>query len=218
MTVLLSECFVNSCLIIPIITTSCGMTGQSRLRTVTGCMSCRRRRKKCSEEKPSCDACTRLQLPCVYQVLRDSPVKPVQDYVQPIRLRSNVLRTADWKVAEASVSECPMPINKLFATSSDLISQVSTEDNVSCEVLLAEGFQNDWHIALSSVAERKAIWSDVTKIDDLLHATGHGRVARLVFIWYFLLISQVWDPKFLVNTLTVVGHRRSPTKTTVGFA
>jgi hypothetical protein len=33
-----------------------------RLRTKTGCISCRRRRKKCDELKPKCNACERLKL------------------------------------------------------------------------------------------------------------------------------------------------------------
>ncbi|PGH26847.1 hypothetical protein AJ80_01428 [Polytolypa hystricis UAMH7299] len=37
-----------------------------RLRTKTGCQQRRRRRKKCDETRPTCQACTRLRLPCTW--------------------------------------------------------------------------------------------------------------------------------------------------------
>lgn len=35
-----------------------------RLRTSTGCIECRRRKKKCTEQKPKCAACLRLGFDC----------------------------------------------------------------------------------------------------------------------------------------------------------
>ncbi|GME31415.1 Fungal Zn binuclear cluster domain containing protein [Neofusicoccum parvum] len=46
-----------------------------RLRTKTGCLTCRKRRKKCDERKPSCQTCARLQLDCRW----DDPDGPVRD-------------------------------------------------------------------------------------------------------------------------------------------
>ncbi|KAK9474317.1 uncharacterized protein V1510DRAFT_401405 [Dipodascopsis tothii] len=48
----------------------------SMSRTRTGCWSCRLRRKKCSEEKPNCKVCLRLNIQC-YQY---SPQKP--DFIE----------------------------------------------------------------------------------------------------------------------------------------
>lgn len=39
---------------------------QKKSRSVTGCLSCRRRRKKCDESRPSCKACSRNFLECVW--------------------------------------------------------------------------------------------------------------------------------------------------------
>ena len=36
----------------------------TRVRSTTGCWTCRLRRKKCDEEKPSCQRCNKLQLKC----------------------------------------------------------------------------------------------------------------------------------------------------------
>ncbi|EHY58741.1 hypothetical protein HRR83_007465 [Exophiala dermatitidis] len=38
-----------------------------RLRTKTGCLKCRERRKKCDERRPVCSACERLHIECVYR-------------------------------------------------------------------------------------------------------------------------------------------------------
>ena len=35
-----------------------------KLRTLSGCLTCRARRKKCDESKPQCTACNRLRLRC----------------------------------------------------------------------------------------------------------------------------------------------------------
>jgi len=38
-----------------------------RLRTLSGCLTCRRRRKKCDETRPQCGLCERLELSCVWK-------------------------------------------------------------------------------------------------------------------------------------------------------
>ncbi|KIW89463.1 uncharacterized protein Z519_09619 [Cladophialophora bantiana CBS 173.52] len=40
-----------------------------RLRTKTGCYTCRARRKKCDEAHPICGACRRLEIQCIYREL-----------------------------------------------------------------------------------------------------------------------------------------------------
>jgi hypothetical protein len=39
-----------------------------RLRTLSGCLTCRRRRKKCDEVRPQCMLCSRLGLCCVWDL------------------------------------------------------------------------------------------------------------------------------------------------------
>ncbi|CDK27131.1 unnamed protein product [Kuraishia capsulata CBS 1993] len=38
-------------------------------KTRSGCLSCKRRKKKCDEDRPRCSNCTRLNLECSYQLL-----------------------------------------------------------------------------------------------------------------------------------------------------
>lgn len=49
------------------------MAFRSRLRSNAGCANCKKRRKKCDEEKPVCGACRRHLLQCSY-----TPVKRVE--------------------------------------------------------------------------------------------------------------------------------------------
>lgn len=39
---------------------------QHRFRSLTGCLTCRRRKKKCNEKKPTCVGCARNSLQCVW--------------------------------------------------------------------------------------------------------------------------------------------------------
>ncbi|KAL2862795.1 Zn(II)2Cys6 transcription factor [Aspergillus lucknowensis] len=43
----------------------------ARLRTKTGCLTCRKRRVKCSENRPHCRNCSTRRLPCVWPTARD---------------------------------------------------------------------------------------------------------------------------------------------------
>lgn len=46
--------------------TSLGPTKPHRFRSLTGCFTCRRRKKKCDEKKPKCVACSRNKLQCAW--------------------------------------------------------------------------------------------------------------------------------------------------------
>lgn len=65
-------------------------------RSSKGCVSCRRRRKKCDEQQPTCGDCQRLELICVPQTM---------DYSRPMSSSSssNVHMTADLDNVENSV-------------------------------------------------------------------------------------------------------------------
>lgn len=47
-------------------------TPPKRIRSKTGCLTCRRRKKKCDETKPQCKACVRLKLECEWPTLTPS--------------------------------------------------------------------------------------------------------------------------------------------------
>ncbi|KAL6705124.1 Nuclear speckle splicing regulatory protein 1 [Coniothyrium glycines] len=53
------------------------MPSKSRgLRTSTGCLTCRKRRVKCDEARPSCSNCTRVERECFYAEKASTPRRP----------------------------------------------------------------------------------------------------------------------------------------------
>lgn len=75
----------------------------------TGCTTCKRRRKKCDEGKPSCRSCSRLELPCHYgqhgAVARPQPVSFVLGVVDlpPPQLQTRSLPLTRFKPDEISI-------------------------------------------------------------------------------------------------------------------
>ncbi|CDH13196.1 uncharacterized protein ZBAI_04982 [Zygosaccharomyces bailii ISA1307] len=49
---------------------------QSKRRSITGCLTCRKRRKKCDETKPSCKACNRNFLECTWPKIINERLSP----------------------------------------------------------------------------------------------------------------------------------------------
>ncbi|KAJ5364808.1 fungal-specific transcription factor domain-containing protein [Penicillium cataractarum] len=56
--------------------TSRALTKQHRFRSLTGCLTCRQRKKKCDERKPKCIGCTRNGLQCAWPVAGTSSKPP----------------------------------------------------------------------------------------------------------------------------------------------
>lgn len=66
------------------------MLGKNRLRSAEGCLTCKRRRKKCDENKPRCGACKRLELRCLWKGDEDVSAGDVAAlYARLIELQSN---------------------------------------------------------------------------------------------------------------------------------
>lgn len=69
------------------------------LRVKTGCVRCRRRRKKCDESKPTCRGCARLGLSCIWLLPQTSTL------------------SASWTVVASKVLEAALPIQELESLS-----------------------------------------------------------------------------------------------------
>lgn len=54
-----------------------------RKRSVTGCLTCRRRKKKCDERKPICNACTRNFLECTWPAVLSKNTEEMKDQNSP---------------------------------------------------------------------------------------------------------------------------------------
>ncbi|KEF62804.1 uncharacterized protein A1O9_00777, partial [Exophiala aquamarina CBS 119918] len=88
-----------------------------RLRTKTGCSTCRTRRKKCDEAKPICFACQRLNIPCNWRdaALGDSraPASPTSSSVVPSDAASDMESVVDISMPaslEASIWSLPQAL------------------------------------------------------------------------------------------------------------
>ncbi|KAI5284394.1 hypothetical protein KEM54_001368, partial [Ascosphaera aggregata] len=55
-------------------------TGKARKRLALACIACRRKKIRCSGEKPACSHCSRSMIPCVYKVTPRPPA-PRTDYM-----------------------------------------------------------------------------------------------------------------------------------------
>lgn len=181
---------------------------RERLKTTTGCDRCKRRRKKCTEEKPVCQACQRLQMRCQYS--RRVPVVDIND--TGLRLsKSNISgcsttfsRTADY-LRPVHIGQDSYDILQLFTAKSCSSSSACSSDLKSrFESIMVPGFFENAQAALKMLEDSFGSCNDVSKVDKQLQNTGHGSVARLAFIWYFLLLNEVvLLPGLILRDLTI---------------
>ncbi|EXJ83941.1 hypothetical protein A1O3_04608 [Capronia epimyces CBS 606.96] len=119
-----------------------GNSGAQLLRGKTGCLCCRRRRKKCDEKKPSCNACLRNFLICVWprQAGTRSP-RPSHSTTTETRSydgwdRNDKLRASPSPDAKAGSSRPGQPQD---AKLPDTIFRTSPRDGMADPVLASLG-------------------------------------------------------------------------------
>ncbi|KAI5293454.1 hypothetical protein KEM52_005519 [Ascosphaera acerosa] len=61
-------------------------TGKARKRLALACIACRRKKIRCSGERPACTHCSRSMIPCVYKVTQRAPA-PRTDYMAMLAKR-----------------------------------------------------------------------------------------------------------------------------------
>lgn len=163
------------------------------MRTRTGCGSCRARRKKCDEGKPSCQACVRLNLKCSYQLNQnirhlEVPASP-SDHVNQL----TVTRVADHNTPQASTSAGR--VFEILGATKVSYQNASLDPHRSVERLLIEGVRNGWQKLLNETWKDLSLTQDqcrlMSSLDQYFHDIGHGQVARIVFGWHYYHLSQV---------------------------
>ena len=82
-----------------------------RPRSTTGCIGCRLRRKKCSEEKPHCVNCIRNRILCTYPRVGNKKHDELLRRTNPTRRNSNSssIKSRDGKKMGEDHSECSSP-------------------------------------------------------------------------------------------------------------
>lgn len=82
-----------------------------RPRSTAGCIGCRLRRKKCSEEKPHCANCVRNRILCTYPLVGNKKHDELLRRTNPTRRNSNssTTKSRDGKRTGEDQSECSSP-------------------------------------------------------------------------------------------------------------
>ncbi|KAI1658382.1 hypothetical protein F4813DRAFT_356619 [Daldinia decipiens] len=82
-------------------------------RSKTGCSSCRRRKVRCDETKPICNACTRLSLTCSYEPNRTNSTETLRYRVRFVNSRYTRSRVDDKTTSSDSSQQRIAPEAKL---------------------------------------------------------------------------------------------------------
>lgn len=157
-----------------------------KLKSRTGCVPCRQRKKKCDERRPVCSTCSRLCLPCSYHspTSASAPVLYSRTRTFALQLRtsgspplSQALSltglTFESEIDEAIFARVPRTAVLFYSPSSDAI----TRDEAEFRLLLVEDpLLRDTVIACFSV---------------LLHAYGlNGTLHRAAFARALTLLRR----------------------------
>jgi hypothetical protein len=111
-------------------------------RTRTGCLCCRRRHKKCDEQKPSCKFCISKGLVCEWPVKgsvfvnynSEQPVQQIHSVqhvqAQPIHFNTNAFSTLDLKsIKSPSPNSCITFTTSPKSRAASIASPVTLEPN-----------------------------------------------------------------------------------------
>ncbi|PYH87921.1 hypothetical protein BO71DRAFT_424040 [Aspergillus ellipticus CBS 707.79] len=82
-------------------------TGRSGPRRRTGCLTCRARKVRCDEAKPTCANCTRLRLQCAYKTIVSGFVQPDPDHPDSLNAALSTTTTTTTPPAPSPSSDRP---------------------------------------------------------------------------------------------------------------
>ncbi|BGO91363.1 hypothetical protein NBRC10512v2_003633 [Rhodotorula toruloides] len=82
------------------ITNTSGGDGQKKRRTRNGCLVCRKRKKLCDEQKPSCGACTRLLLTCEWEDKMQAALERRRKRIERLQQKERIKQEEEEKSRE----------------------------------------------------------------------------------------------------------------------
>ncbi|MBA7491294.1 hypothetical protein ES702_01839 [subsurface metagenome] len=190
---------------------------RARLRTRTGCLSCRRRRKKCDDRRPRCSPCQRLRLPCEWG---DGPISASEEASSPERGTQVSFDTKEPTTIATSIAITSLPSKQRIADHDGLdrrkfelptgitqdlsnyyetqpIAVAPTEVGEMRHILILGVFEG-WDQVAPSVRSHET-WLKVVHLDNLLRLFGHGKAARLALGLLSLALTQVSISEFRVD-------------------
>ncbi|GEM10388.1 C6 transcription factor [Rhodotorula toruloides] len=81
-------------------TNTSGGDGQKKRRTRNGCLVCRKRKKLCDEQKPSCGACTRLLLTCEWEDKMQAALERRRKRIERLQQKERIKQEEEEKSRE----------------------------------------------------------------------------------------------------------------------
>lgn len=167
-----------------------------RLRTKTGCNTCRERRKKCDEIRPICGACDRLQIQCTWREpsTRSSTSPAISDASVACQASEATEDLAEALSNLSSINTSPTLYTGGLRTDRDwtmfqycstkflrlLTSPEATPEFRDVSFVLAIGFQEPWvmHAALAPAALHASCAALIPKAEAMLYTQSALRGLR----------------------------------------
>lgn len=150
------------------------------LRSRKGCVPCKVRRKKCSEQRPSCDACLRLNLECFYQSCpplpsqrhRSKTLATFELQLPPNESRILSVTSFDSEIEQRIISRIPTFAKNFHTT---LSSENSRDPSTLMQLTM-----NEQHVRKSIVACCASYFSRVHDECKSYYRATHGKAMEAV--------------------------------------
>lgn len=182
---------------------------RARLKTRTGCLSCRRRRKKCDDRRPRCTQCLRLRLHCEWEEIGDSALSPevaVQPSSNATTLTTTATATATIRGTDTTRSTLRIAdhdgldrrgvkpstgyMKGLWNSFEPPVAEVAFSATEEMRHILITGIVRGWDQVAQDVRSQ-GLWVRAIQLDAFLQSIGQGKVARLAMIIHGLALIQV---------------------------
>lgn len=176
-----------------------------KLRTKSGCLACRRRRKKCDEGKPVCEACARLRIACTWQSDEERVTAFAAAESRPEGSDSAVdalihtpLRSGDYRSLRMGDDRSnPTPADITFDETASVFERgrrfpiLATDFAKSFDVhIIISGVFHGW----STIRQQFGLdcqWDALIDLDKGSELCGHGPVARSGSLWCWRMTMRV---------------------------
>lgn len=186
---------------------------RARLKTRSGCLICRKRRKKCDDRKPRCTECLRLRLTCEWETDTGSASAPDQESSSEAINQSllDTTATTTTKTAKTRGTNTTRSTQRVadhdgldrrgirpssgymmgwwnfFEPHMEEVAPTAMEE---MRHTLIVGIFQGWD-QIPQTVRTHDMWSRVILLDGFLQSIGQGKAARLAMMTNGLALMQV---------------------------
>lgn len=165
---------------------------RTRLRSKTGCVRCKLRRKKCDENKPVCHACKRNHLSCSWDTQNSGRLPALalshtETITSSVKLKPQLgPRAPDFAIVERHEKDQIRDLRGFVEDRSVQDFHVGSEDKFWSEGFIVQGVRDGWH-----VMSQHPQASCMAILDRHIESCGHGQAARVAICWLFHILQTV---------------------------